>query len=193
MMTSVPSATTPLAVRERLLQTASRLFYEQGIRATGIDRIIAEAGVAKMSFYRHFPSKNHLVVAYLEQRHQHWMGRLREGLGLCQAQGIVGLVAIAPMLRAWFAEPDFRGCAFLNALAESGHDPTVRRIVQQHKEELRRQLTALIAPKHPERETLGRLALVIVEGAIVQAQTHHDPRVADDAGRLLAMLNRPEP
>ena len=68
-----------LPARERVLATALALFYRDGIRATGIDRVIAEAGVTKVTFYRHFPSKDALVVAFLESRHERWMAYTRSG------------------------------------------------------------------------------------------------------------------
>src|SRR6218665_2250806 len=69
-----PSAdTTDLPARDRILVTAHQLFYRDGIRATGIDRIIAESGVAKLTFYRHFPSKDDLVLAFLDYRHDRWL------------------------------------------------------------------------------------------------------------------------
>ena len=74
------STSSPLSARDRILQTASRLFYREGLRATGIDRIIAESGVAKMSFYRSFASKNDLIAEFLRQRHVAWMERFRAGV-----------------------------------------------------------------------------------------------------------------
>ncbi len=69
-----------MSARDRILQTAHDLFYRDGIRATGIDRIIAEAQVTKVTFYRHFPSKNALVGAYLDYRHALWMGWFADAL-----------------------------------------------------------------------------------------------------------------
>ena len=68
------------AARDRILAAAQRLFYQQGIRATGVDRVIAEAGVTKVTFYRHFPAKNQLIAAALEQRHQRWMQGFQQAL-----------------------------------------------------------------------------------------------------------------
>lgn len=176
--------------RERLLQTASRLFYDQGIRATGIDQIIAEAGVAKMSLYRHFPAKEDLVAAYLKRRHERWMADFRDGLRQYQLQGIAAPAAVALVLKTWFAQPDFRGCAFLNALAEGGRNPVILGIIRRHKAELRGLLADLVAPGLVDRDARGRRALLIVEGAIVCAHTERDPAIADDAGLLLMALAR---
>ena len=71
-MTSDSHGSGTPSARDRILRTAHDLFYRDGIRATGIDRVIAESGVAKLTFYRHFPSKNDLIRAYLDYRHQRW-------------------------------------------------------------------------------------------------------------------------
>lgn len=116
-MSQDKSATPPEAgsARRRLLDTATRLFYEGGIHAVGIDRIIAEAGVAKATFYKHFPSKDDLVVAYLEE-----IDRLgREAVAALPAQAprkkisaVMGRISEAVTAGGW------RGCPFLNAAAE---------------------------------------------------------------------------
>jgi AcrR family transcriptional regulator len=101
--------------RRRLLDTATRLFYTEGIRAVGIDRIIAEAGVAKATFYNHFPSKDALVLAYIEEQDR--LGR--EAVSALPGQppramiaAIMGRISEAVVAGGW------RGCPFLNAAAE---------------------------------------------------------------------------
>ena len=76
----LPPGWQDLPARDRLLHTAHALFYRDGIRATGIDRVIAESGVTKVTFYRHFPSKNDLICAYLEYRHTGWMAWFGDAL-----------------------------------------------------------------------------------------------------------------
>lgn len=108
---------TPSA-RERILDTAARLFYQDGLRATGIDKIIAESGVAKMSLYRHFASKNELIAAFLDRRHASWMRWFEQDVEARFAAS-PGLEVIALALADWFSDEDFRGCAFINAVAEA--------------------------------------------------------------------------
>ncbi|WP_394700542.1 TetR/AcrR family transcriptional regulator [Thiomicrorhabdus sp.] len=79
MIKKSPPHATKLPARERILLTAHDLFYREGIRATGIDRLIREAGVTKVTFYRHFPSKNDLILAFLHYRHQRWMDWFASG------------------------------------------------------------------------------------------------------------------
>src|SRR5690606_26224714 len=103
--------------RTRLLDTASRLFYTEGLRAVGIDRVIAEAQVTRATLYRHFPSKDDLLVAYLSQVDE----RIKAGMAAARASGddadgVIRLVAEA--ISDDIQRPGFRGCAFLNAVAE---------------------------------------------------------------------------
>jgi AcrR family transcriptional regulator len=111
---SVAEAGTSVA-RRRLLDTATRLFYAEGIRAVGIDRIIAEAGVAKATFYSHFPSKDDLVLAYIEEQDR--LGR-EAVAALPKAPPRKMLAAILGRISDAAVAGDFRGCPFLNAAAE---------------------------------------------------------------------------
>ncbi|WP_434131860.1 TetR/AcrR family transcriptional regulator [Methylocaldum sp. GT1BB] len=190
-MTQDATPLTPSA-RDRILETAQRLFYRHGIRAVGVDRIIAESGVAKMSFYRHFPSKKDLVIAFLERRHRFWMDwvtrRVRE---LAESRTSPSLGIIADALKEWFSEPDFRGCAFINTVAELSDDSAEeRRIAADHKRELRDFVRTMI-PERPGRSAndAAELALLIIDGAIVRAQMTGNAEVAEEARTLLEFLD----
>jgi AcrR family transcriptional regulator len=169
-----------LPARERILRTAHDLFYVEGLRATGIDRVIAEAGVTKVTFYRHFPSKNDLILAYLKLRHEQWMTWFTEALarhgGVSQ-----GAQALPPVLNEWFsgqALGGFRGCAFLNGVSEMGPAiPAVVEATRQHKQQMTEAIEALLPPSGQRRQTAEALAIA-VEGAIVQAQYSEDPALA---------------
>jgi AcrR family transcriptional regulator len=108
-----------LSARERILETAYELFSRHGIRAVGVDRIIASSGVAKMSLYRHFRSKDELVLAFLQEREQRWT---REWLyAEASRRGETGgerLLAIFDIFDEWFRRPDYEGCSFINVLLE---------------------------------------------------------------------------
>lgn len=178
--------------RQRVLETAARLFYAEGIRGVGIDRIIAESGVAKASFYRHFPSKDELVLAFLRLRHERWMHWFTSALEAACAQRGPALVRAAEVLQQWFEQPDFRGCAFINTLAEGGLSGEAIGLVQSHKDELADCLQALAqraghAPQAAAR--LAEQALIVVEGAIVRAQMTGNAQPAQTARRLLARLD----
>ena len=176
-MTSKPDAQK--GARERILETAAELFYREGVRAVGVGRIADEARVAKMSLYYHFRSKDELVAAWLERRDAEWMGWLRDAV---ESRG-GGIPAVFDALRAWFDEPAFRGCAFINTQAEFGHcsDPAAA-VISGHKRELRSYLAGLAAADGlPEPERLARGLLLLVEGAIVTAAIEGNAEAAADA------------
>lgn len=186
----MPQPEPSLSARQRVLETALRLFYAHGVRATGIDRIIAESGVAKMSFYRHFPSKADLVCAFLEERHRRWMAWFDARIAEQVSSGKPRLPVVAAVLAKWFADPQFRGCAFINITAETvSEEARERAIAVAHKTELAQRLAALAAADGArEPATAGRLALQVVEGAIVRAQMRADPAIEDDTRVLLEMI-----
>jgi AcrR family transcriptional regulator len=180
------------SARDRILDTAKRLFYRDGFRATGIDRIVAESGVAKMSLYRHFASKDDLIAAFLDWRHDHWTSWFTAAVDARLARN-EGLVAVADVLGEWFAQDDFRGCAFINAVAETGATDDPRHLEQavRHKRDLERYLgivaarLGLAAPEQVAEE-----AMLCVEGMIVRAQMTPDPRIVAAGRRLLARIER---
>jgi AcrR family transcriptional regulator len=175
VMTSIEGT---LPARDRILAAAARLFYRDGLRATGVDRIIAESGVAKMSFYRHFPAKADLIRAFLDHRHDYWMGWLRERVE--RDFGRRGLAALADALQEWFEEPGFRGCAFINAVAEGGD--AGRDVAVRHKDELARYVEELAARLgRRDAKVIAAKAMILIEGAIVRAQMGF----AAEAGPLL--------
>ena len=160
-----------LPARERVLLTAHHLFYREGIRATGIDRVISEAGVTKVTFYRHFPSKNDLILAFLEYRHQHWMKWFADAL---QRHG-GGLKALSPTLAEWFSNEDFRGCAFINSVAEVG--PVLADVVEmtrRHKNNMVTAIAHLLPPSRHRGQDAQAISLA-VDGAIVRATFDTSP------------------
>lgn len=174
-----------LSARERILLTAHDLFYMEGIRATGIDRVIAEAGVTKVTFYRHFPGKSILICEYLEYRHQRWMAWFVDSLQLHGGHA----AAIIPTLAEWFSDAHFRGCAFINSVGElGGVMPEVVEITQRHKQEM----TAVIAnllPSTRRREKDAQAVALAIDGAIIRAQFEPTPDTALLAlDRLLTSL-----
>src|SRR6516225_1909974 len=96
--------------RQRILETADRLFYQEGVRAVGIDRIIAEAGVAKMSLYKHFPSKHDLILAVLQYREEGVLEFFRSSMER-HGKKKNALRAFFAALKEWFEAAEFRGCA----------------------------------------------------------------------------------
>lgn len=178
---------TPSA-RDRILDTAARLFYREGYRATGIDRIIAESGVAKMSLYRHFPSKNALIAAFLARRHDEWMAWFRHDV---EARLVVRphLDVIADTLADWFGR-DFRGCAFINVVAEAGGDDQAARQAAAHKAELEAfiaEIASRLGLRAPQ--AVAAEAMLCIEGMIVRYQVQPDSGVIEAGRRLLGRLH----
>ncbi|PPD31867.1 MAG: TetR family transcriptional regulator [Methylomonas sp.] len=156
--------------RERILLTAHDLFYRDGIRATGIDKVIAESAISKVTFYRYFPSKNALILAFLEYRHRRWIDWFNDALQRHGAKPGEGLRPLAAALAEWFSNPVFRGCAFINITAEMGDAiPGVLAICQHHKQDMLAIIADLL-PDSAARMTLANAAAVAVDGAIVKAQ-----------------------
>lgn len=178
------------SARERVLETASRLFYRHGIRATGVDKIIAESGVAKMSFYRNFPSKADLVSAFLRKRHDDWMKWFSDNLERRTTGAKPSLGVVADVLKLWFKQRDFRGCAFINAVVEEGDLSSAEcAIALEHKAVLQailHRLAGRIGLANPGE--VAKMALIIIEGAIIRAQMTGDSTVADTARKMLKML-----
>lgn len=160
-----------LPARQRVLVTAHRLFYWDGIRATGIDRVIAESGVTKVTFYRHFPSKQALVLAYLDHRHALWMAWFRDALQRHAGGLPAGAEALAGALGEWFGDDGFRGCAFINAAVELGGSvDAVLAVVRQHKQDLVDTLAQAL-PAGPQAGAQAEALALAIDGAIVQAQS----------------------
>jgi AcrR family transcriptional regulator len=169
--------------RQRILETADRLFYQNGVRAVGIDRIIAEAGVAKMSLYKHFPSKDDLIVAVLHYREGLVLEFFRASIERHGKRTKDKLRAFFAALKEWFESPGFRGCAFQNAaveLADPAHAGT--QFVRDHKrrftEILRRFVEEAVGKS---ATTLVPMIALLVEGAIVTAVISGTPDAAEVA------------
>ncbi len=154
------------SARERILYTAHDLFYQNGIKSTGIDKIISESRVTKTTFYRHFSSKDLLIDTYLEYRHEKWIAWFRESLS---AHGD-NLGALYPTLGDWFESKNFRGCAFINGMGELNHNSThIMAFTKEHKEALVSILKGML-DDDPDAADIARQIAVAIDGAIIRAQ-----------------------
>jgi AcrR family transcriptional regulator len=167
--------------RRRVLDTATRLFYAEGVHTVGIDRIIAEAGVAKATFYHHFPAKDELVRAYLTEQSEQQRAAAR-GLRAGDADPLDLVFTVFEVIGEVGCGPGFRGCAFLNAAAEypdPGHP--VRLVVAEHRRWFRGLLCELLtAARHPDPEGTADLLVVLRDGLTVGS--HLDDAVTVRAG-----------
>ena len=168
--------------RARLLAAAAECFYDHGVNGTGIDTITAAAGVAKMSLYNNFAGKDDLVVAYLEARHEEWLGLYRRRLSdATDARGRVAAVFDAYVDHAEMAyRHGFRGCGLLNAAAELPAGAPGRQLVRRHKEEVEALLAAHLAeldelPAERVADLAEQLSFLL-EGAMARAGLEGDSR-----------------
>ncbi|HWI73794.1 MAG TPA: helix-turn-helix domain-containing protein [Baekduia sp.] len=178
------------AARDRVLKTASRLFHREGIRAVGVDRIAAEADVGKMTLYRHFATKDDLVVAVLEGRDGPARAALAAAMDHAGDDPRARLLAPFATLEPWFTGRGFRGCPFMNASLEL-HDPghPARAVARRHKAATRDVfVVAARAAGVTDPDALADQLAVLFDGAIAQAQMR-DPatvaRAAQAAARAL--------
>jgi AcrR family transcriptional regulator len=176
-----PSPAKP-TMDERILETADRLFYLRGIRAVGVDTIAAEIGISKRTLYNHFPSKDELIRAYLARRFTH--------APESNKPAVEQILGTFDRLERGFASKGFRGCPFVNAVAELGaEDLPVKKIAIAFKESRRiwfRDLLLKLEVADPEG--LATQLTLLVDGSIAQNLVRDDPsmaRAAREAARVL--------
>lgn len=157
--------------RERVLDSAYELFAHRGIRAVGVDEVVERAGIAKATLYRHFPSKNELVLAFLERRESVWTRQFLEAA--IHSRGATAeeqLLAIFDVYDEWFHRKDFEACSFVNVLLEMGPAHPVGQAAAEHLRNIRamvRELAEQAGLRDPE--AFARSWYVLMKGAIVLA------------------------
>ncbi|MBR1246372.1 TetR/AcrR family transcriptional regulator [Bradyrhizobium sp. AUGA SZCCT0169] len=171
-------------MKDRILETADRLFYLQGIRAVGVDTIAAEIGISKRTLYNHFPSKDALISAYLARR----FVQPRPS----DKPPVEQILGTFDALERRFAAKDFRGCPFVNAVAELGNeDRSVRKIAIAFKESRRLWFRDLLVQLGvPDAEGLATQLAVLVDGSIAQDLVRNDPAMARAAKAAATVLLR---
>jgi AcrR family transcriptional regulator len=162
-----PSETRPSEARLRLLNTATSIFYAEGIHAVGVDRILAEAKVTRATFYRHFPGKEDLVLTYLREVHKMERGGVDAAVA-ANPSPVDALMAIASSIAGRIQSAGFRGCAFLNAAAEyPDDDHPVHQEIIAHRQWFLDTLTTLMARVHAETaDPQARLFVMLRDGAM---------------------------
>lgn len=174
-MTSPATPATPKArgAREKVLRTACELFYEEGIRAVGVDTIVEQAGVAKTSLYRWFPTKDDLVVAFLEWRDQLFWEQWDKVATRHRQQPRAQMLAQLRWIRTFIGSPVYRACPFIRASGEySDADHPVRAVIRQHKARLHEQWVRLAAEAGAAApEQLADQLTLLVDGAFANSRT----------------------
>ena len=170
------------SMKDRILETADRLFYLQGIRAIGVDTIAAEIGISKRTLYNHFPSKDALIFAYLERR----FVQPRPSDKPPAEQ----ILATFDSLERRFASKDFRGCPFVNAVAELGtEDQAVRKVAIAFKESRRLWFRDLLVQLGvADADALATQLALLVDGSIAQDLVRNDPAMARAAKEVASVL-----
>lgn len=184
MKTEPAGNDTKISVRDKILLTAHDLFYSTGFRATGVDTLIKASKVTKVTFYRHFPSKSLLILAYLNYRHEIWINWFETTLRRHLDEGDKPADAISATLYEWFISPAFHGCAFINASAEAKSEDIeseIKTICRDHKIETKKKIASLtkIADERVVNETM-----LLIDGAIIHAQ------MGMDTDEVITSLNR---
>jgi len=177
-------ASAKVAMQERILETADRLFYQQGIRVVGVDTVAAEIGISKRTLYNYFPSKDDLIVAYLSRR-------LRP-IEVSDSPPVEQILEDFDRLEKAMRSDGYRGCPFMNAVAEladSAH--AAHKIAVAHKEKRRTLFHTLLKKlRVPDPDGLATQLMILGEGAVAQALVHGDPkmaRAAREAARVLLL------
>jgi len=195
---SAPQGLPNPRAKERILAAAYDLFSRHGIRAVGIDAIIEQSGVARMTLYRHFSCKEQLVLAFLEQRAQFWSsGWLQAEVIRRAATARDRLLAIFDVFAEWFRVEGFEGCTFINVMLETPNpDDRIRRASIEYLERIRLFLAQLAgeAGIH-DRDGFARKWHILMKGSIVAAREGDQDaaRRAQDVGRLLLVAELPAP
>ena len=168
------------SARERLLAAANELFYNEGVHTVGIDRVIEQAGVAKASLYNTFGSKDELVRAYLETRHASVTQRIMRAVDRYDTPR-ERLLAVFEGQGELFAQPDYRGCAFARASAESHPGDPAERAAEGYRRWVRDLLTELAAQAGAsEPEVLARQLHLLYDGMAATTWLDHDPSAVAD-------------
>ena len=177
--------------RQRILDTAERLFYSEGIRTVGIDRIIAEANVAKMTLYNHFPSKDDLILAVLEEKESSVFEMFEHSIDRYSRKGKNRLDAFFATLKDWFSDSTYRGCSFINAsveLADSTH--SAWQFSAQHKLRFHNLIKQVLSDQYGPKiaKAVGPAINLLVEGAIVTSVLEKSAKPADIAKKAAKLL-----
>ncbi|MCG3098772.1 TetR/AcrR family transcriptional regulator [Enterobacter sp. DRP3] len=189
MKTDPASNDKKVSVRDKILLTAHDLFYSKGFRATGVDTLIKASKVTKVTFYRHFPSKSLLILAYLHYRHEIWINWFESALRQHLDEGEIPADAISATLYEWFISPEFHGCAFINASAEEKSEDIeseIKEICRNHKFDAKNVIALLT--KIADERVVNEIMLLI-DGAIIHAQMGMETdEVITPLKRALAVL-----
>jgi AcrR family transcriptional regulator len=191
-----PAAASQDSARDRIVSVATRLFYQRGIRAVGIDLVIAESAVAKTTLYKHFRSKDALIAECLHRLDDRYFRWFENEVKARTDDPHDRLVALFDVLDDWFQRPDFRGCAFINASVElADREHPARDAITNHKRRSRDLIERLAREAGLEEPRIvSDHLMLLMEGAIITALVEGDWQAARRGGAAAArLLGRPDP
>ncbi|PRD44108.1 TetR/AcrR family transcriptional regulator [Sphingobacterium haloxyli] len=169
--------------RERIMDTASLLFRQQGYNRTGINQIISEANVAKASFYQHFKSKDELCVAFLKARHEYWFSELMKYVSKSKTTK-KRIFNAFDFIRYMNEIEDFRGCSFLNILSEiSKEQDAILSVIKKHKNDLRK-----FFEKELGEEQLSAHIYLLFESSITESQLFNSNELVERSKKIVNNL-----
>lgn len=177
------------AKRDSIITTAMRLFNQYGFTNIGIDRIIDESGVAKMTFYKHFPSKNQLIRQCLIERDRFIREQANQRLLLANTDVHSQIRALFDWYQDWFMQKDFFGCMFIKASDEFGNDSTIQTIILTHKQWLAQKIEeVLTAGNIADAITKAKQIQIALDGAIVNEHSYQNHLSISYAWQMVAPL-----
>jgi len=186
--TSADDGAAKRSPRARLLQAASELFYAEGVQSVGIDRVIERAGVAKASLYSTFGSKEGLVCAYLNARHEETLARLRSAVAATE-DPIERLLAVFDAQARLFHTPDFHGCAFTAAATEAPSGGRIDAAAQSYRHDIHVLFNELaVAAGVPDPEFLASQLQLVYDGGGLAANLDKNPEIATAARAAASAL-----
>jgi AcrR family transcriptional regulator len=184
-----PDGDTQASGRERLARAAYELFSREGVRAVGVDAVIARAGTAKMTLYRNFPSKDDLIIEFLRRREQIWTREWLEAESTRRGETpSARLLAIFDVFAEWFSMPDFEGCSFLTTMIEvNDREHPVHQAAVQHLANIRGYIESLAAEAGiGETGSFARKWHILMKGSIMAA--HEGDKAAAACAREMGEL-----
>lgn len=185
--------TQPGTARDRILVTAAELFCRNGFEAVGVDTIVLHSGASKSTLYKHFESKERLIEEVLRAEGAMWRAWFYGELAKVTDGPRAKLLAVFDVLEAWFSDPNFYGCPFLNAISEAAcDDDRPRALADAHKAHQLAWLKSQALELGRDPDDLTRAMIILIDGAIMAAHAARNPAFAGVARRLAAdHLDRP--
>ena len=157
----------------------------------GVDTIVAESGAAKTTLYSHYRSKDELIAAYLRRRSERWLAHLDTELAAHGGPAAARLLHVFDLMGVWFADPDYRGCPFINACAEFDAEHAAAAVVREHRRQLHTRFAALSGEAGADDPDLvATQVMLLYDGAMVKAHIDDTPAAAQAAKAATEMLLR---